>query len=430
MPRSLRPWGLVLLMLGCRSNSQPEPTPPPSLSASTEPLVAAPAVDPAHLAERRRLAEVALHAPRPSLGAVSTPALTAALHDPERAWAMLVAPETPYPERRALAAQWKDTFSLEFLPRLVRALAELRAESAAHGWGLEPHPSAALPPFGPHDPVDGSRVASVLGSPWTVRQSPAGARDYPLTWEEEAAAPWPWQVQETLEQLFVALAPRTDAAENAWLKACERLPWASDADAALLVEASLGARHRKTTRVMALWHAIAISPSRPRAAELVARSVGEATRTWDAPESQAIGEVIVVDLLAGSNHPAREHAAYGLRALALRERGGRDERLKPPSTAILGALALSQDPAAGDPWKRLYVYGFSALEAMVAPPFVPDRTIAPTGPDAAARAEELGRWFVANRQKLEAESASRKRVLDPTRRALEQEAFNASRRAR
>ena len=122
--------------------------------------------------------------------------------------------------------------------------------------------------------------------------------------------------------------------------------------------------------------------------------------------------------------------AYGLRSLARRSRGGKDERLEPPSTAILGALALSQAPEAGDPWKRLYVYGFSALEAMPSPPFVPDRTIAPSGPEAAARRNELASWFVENRARLEDESKRRKKTLDPARGALEQEAFNASRRGR
>lgn len=438
MPRPLRLTGLAPLLLlaaGCRSTgatgtagADASSSAPQVALTATAPL-APPPVDPAHLAERRKLALAVASAPRPALAPVSTPALTAALADPERAWALLTAPTTPYLERRALAYQWRPTFSLTFLPRLTRALTQLRPEAAAHGWGLDAHPDE-LAAVAPPAEVDGSRVTSVFGVPWTVRQSPAGHRDYPLTWEEEAAAPWPWQVHHTLEELFRSLFPRTLAAERAWLEACETLPWASDDDAAILVETSLGAPHLKTPRVMALWHAVSVSAGHPRAAELVARSVGEAARAWDAPESQAIAEVIVVDLMASSNHAAREHAAYGLRALARRSRAGREERLAPPSTAILAALTLSQDPAAGDPWKRLYVYGFSALEAMAAPPFVPDRTIAPAGPAATARADELARWYSANLARLQAESATRKKTLDPTRTALEQAAFSASLRAR
>ena len=439
MLRPLRLLGLVPLLLptvGCRPTGAVDADaapPPPPVAPATATLAPAP-VDPAHLAERRKLAESAARAPRPALGA-ATPPRTAALSDPERAWALLTAPSTPYLERRALAQQWSATFPLALLPRLTQALTRLRSESAAHGWGLDPHPDALSGPLAalavpPPAEVDGSRVTSVFGVPWTVRQRPAGLRDYPLTWEEEVAAPWPWQVHHTLEVLFQSLFPRTPASERAWLAACEALPWASDEDALILVEASLGAPRLKTPRVMAVWHAVSVSEGHPRAAELVARSVGEVARVWDAPESQAIAEVIAVDLMASSNHAAREHAAFGLPALARRSRGGRDERLPPPSTAILAALARSQEPASGDPWKRLYVYGFSALEAMPSPPFVPDRTIAPTGPVAAARADELARWFSANRPRLEAESAERKKILDPMRASLEQAAFSASLRAR
>ncbi|HQY65113.1 MAG TPA: hypothetical protein PK141_27155, partial [Polyangiaceae bacterium] len=381
--------------------------------------------------------------PRPALDGVTTPAITAALREPERAWSLLTAPTTPYLERRALAYQWKSTFQLDYLPRLTRALTQLRPEAAAHGWGLDPHPDPLADPLaaalargrgGPTD-ADGSRVTSVFGVPWTARRLPDGRRDYPLTWEEEAAAPWPWQVHRTLEELFTSLFPRSTgssqlAAERAWLEACATLPWASDDDASILVEASLGARRVKTQLVMGLWHAISVSAAHPRAAVLVSRSVADAAYAWDAPESQVVAEVITVDVMASSNWAAREHAAYGLRRLARRSRGGVDEKLPPPSTAILAALVLSQDPAAGDSWKRLYVYGFSALEAMAAPPFVPDRTIAPSGPAAAARADELARWFVTNRASLEAESTARKKTLDPARRALQQLVFNASRRGR
>jgi len=244
--------------------------------------------------------------------------------------------------------------------------------------------------------------------------------DYPLTWEEESAAPWPWQVQRTLEQLFGLLVPHSADEAAAWLDACLALPWATDEEASQLVEASRASTHFKTARVMARWRAIALSPALPGAATQVAQDVGEATRLWDTPESRGIGLVITVDILKQSPHvEARRQAAYGLRALKTRFRAGKEEPLPPPIAAIWTALDMALDPRNGDEWTRLYVYGFSALEAMSDPPFAPDRRMDPHGPEPRAALERLSRWFRANRARLSAEAAGEARALGETRTMLD-----------
>ncbi len=408
----------VALALAC-SRPSPERASPSASSAANGPAVLASALARplAPLEQRRKVAELAASAPRPDLGAVKTPALAAALAEPEALWSLLTAPTTSYLERRAAAAQGRGVFPLAYLPRLTAALAQLRAEAAQHEWGLAPHPQSARPAPSSAPPERGSRVASVLGRPWTV---PEHLTDYPLTWEEEAAAPWPWQAQQALEQLFAALFPRTAAEARPWLEACVALPWSTDAEARMLVEASRGATHVKSTRVMARWRAIALTEKLPEASLAVAQAVGEATRLWDAPESQAIGEVLTVDMLTRSPHArAREHAAFGIKSLGRRWREGKERTLPPPSTAILTALRMANDPLLADAWTRLTAYGFGALEAMPSPPFVPDRRIDPSGPEVAARAAELASWTAANLPRLEAEATERNKVLDPARGALE-----------
>jgi hypothetical protein len=54
---------------------------------------------------------------------------------------------------------------------------------------------------------------------------------------------------------------------------------------------------------------------------------------------------------------------------------------------------LSQDPTNGDPWTRLYVYGFSACEAMDHPPIQADRRMDPHSPKVEQQLSTLGNWL-------------------------------------
>ncbi len=396
----------------------------PSRPAGTEragPAASASAPSPSTIAlsprDRRKLALEGSRAPGPDLATVAMPTLTAALVDPDRLWRLLIAPETPYLERRAAGVQGRAVFPLARLALLTAALAELRREESKHAWGLEPHPMSARPSFSRGAVVPGAaRTATVLGQPWT---EPERRAEYPLTWEEENAAPWPWQVQQTLQQLFGALLPHAPAEAHAWLDACLALPWGTDEEASMFVEASRSSTHFKTPRVMARWRAIALSPKLPGAAALVAGEVGQATRLWDAPSSQAIGHAVTVDILTRSPHSAaRDQAAYGLRHLTTRVSGGKEVPLSPPVTGILTALRLALDPRRGEVWNRLYTYGFSALEAMTAPPFAPDRRMDPNGPLPAARLADLERWLRTHRARLEIEAAREAPALQAARAAL------------
>jgi hypothetical protein len=369
--------------------------------------------------ERMKLAEAARSMPRPDLRAVTTPALTAALEDDDHLWAFVVAPATPYLVRRAAGVQGARVFSLARLGRLMAAIGELRAEERQSEWGLGMDPRASYPIHSKTARRAPGATVTVLGIPWTVPD----LRDAPLTWEEEAAAPWPWQVQQTLTDLFRGVLPdetfsRSPGRVDAWFLACLSLPTSTDADALLFVEATQPPQ-QKSPAILARWRSIALAPGLPEAAEAVARNVGEATRRWDAPMSAAIGHVILLDILQSSPHaPARERAAYGVKDLSRRWHDGREEVLPPPATAILWLLEAAMDPKNGDASSRLYVYGLRALEAMPAPPFPPDRPIDAHGPEPAARLAELADWFRGNKPRLAAEAAREAPALAEARALL------------
>jgi len=371
--------------------------------------------------DRRQLADVAAHLPRTDLAAVTTPALAAALQDPERLWAFLLAPETPYLERRAAGVQGRKSFPIARLDRLMSALGQLRTEERRSHWGLEAHPLAGVP-FLPSPPAATGEV-TVLGHPW---RAPERLADYPLTWEEEAAAPWPWQVEVTLERLLDDLVPTGNVAGHtsaaygeAWLAACLTLPWSTDEEALLFVEASRDSTHLKTPAILARWRSIALDARFPEAAARVAGELGEATRLWDAPESQSIGQVLTLDILERSPHVAARHnAAYGLHFLSQRVHEGKDVPMPPPASAILASLRAALDPRNGDVWTRLYVYGFGALGAMATPPFRANPTMDPNGPEPRARMNELAAWFRTNEPRLAAEAAREKPQLDEARALL------------
>jgi len=364
----------------------------------------------------------AARAEPPDLSKVRSAALSAALEDPEMLWDFITAPGTPYTERRAAALQGRKLFRAKSLPRLMAAIGELRKEERIHRWGLKRNPLSSALIWPGTDrvvkavPAD-QRTRRVLKGTWTV---PDEAIPYPLFWDAQAEAPWPWQVQQTLSDLFVWARPGWPQDAKAWLSAAMEMPCTTDEEASLFVEATQASTHHKSMPVMARWHGIALDPKLPQAAAWVARSVGEACRLWDDPLSQGVGQVIVVDLLErGPHQAARERAAYGIRNLAVRFRDGKDVRLPRPATAILKASEMALDPESGHDWKRLYVYAFSVCEAMAKPPVKVDRRMGPKSPDVRRTLVRFARWYRSRKGDLERAAAAEAESLDKIRQEFE-----------
>lgn len=322
--------------------------------------------------------------PRPDLAAVPLQCKNS-----DDLWKLLTDPATPYLQRRAAAVQGAKSFPLERLPQLAAALSELRQERERSNFGLKHHPLDSRPlRFGP---PAGPAPPSLLGKPWTC---PARETDYPLGWAEEARAPWPWQAEQALSSLQGQLFPHDPKAAELWLRACLGLPCNTDREAQMFVAFCQGSSHWKSPEIYERLHRIAMNPALPTAAGDAARVLTDSVRLWDDPRAQPLAISASLDILRHSPHQeARHTVAYGLRNLTLRWRPDGEVDLPRPTVCIQECLKMSQDPRQGDEWTRLYVYGFSALEAMARPPFAPDRRMDPRSPEVGRQLRRLGEWF-------------------------------------
>ncbi len=360
---------------------------------------------------------------QPDFSKVKSPGLSKALKSPKGLWKFLTSPETPYTERRAAALQGRKVFPVEWLPKLMAALGELRREAGVHYWGLKAHPLdnrillSRERRFLKSFPAD-RRQRLVLGHKWTV---PAKAADYPLTWDEQAKAPWPWGIRQTLEDLLVWTRPHWRDKEKAkrWLAAAMQMPCSTDDEAVLFVEATDCASHFKTLEVLARWHRIALDPKFPRAATRVGWEIGEAVRLWDDPRSQTAGQVIVTDILKHSTRKEAKHrATYGLRQFREVWRNGRELRRPEPATAILTASRMALEPKNGDQWTRLYVYVFSVCEALDVSPVKLDRHMDPKSPEVAKALAKFEAWLKANEKRLKRAAEKERPELDKVRKVF------------
>lgn len=307
-------------------------------------------------------------------------------------WDVICAPETPYAKRLASVEPAAKTFPLTDLPRLVKAVSELRQEQVLHNWGMDFSPNQARPLAAP---LQTATPRVILGHRWVP---PARRVPYPLTSSAEAMAPWPWQVQQCLVKLYGLLAPHDAPAARRWLNACMLLPCTTDAECLAFLEACSYSSHWKSVPVLARYWRIGQAKRMPLASSRVGQAIASDCRLWDDPLSQPLAHCITVDLLDGSILDARHQAAYGLRDLCLRWHEGKEIRLPEPTTAILRALELSRGAEAS--WTRLYVYVFSVCQALEKPPFPADRRLPPTSPKVAELLRDADKWYQSNRPRL------------------------------
>jgi hypothetical protein len=371
--------------------------------------------------QRRRLALAATEPTAEALRAVRSDRITCALQSPDSLFQFVTRPEPFYLERRAAALQGNGIIPMDWVPRLWRAVGELRREEAVQHWGLKPHPLSSIPANWAAPAPDAGGVQTVLGHSWTP---PAQPVDYPLTPAERERAPWPWQVEIALRDLYGGLVPSTFAPldrpkAEAYLAAVLTMPCNTDDEAQLFVEATQYSSHFKTLAVMGALRNIGLNADYPRAAVLATTSFADATRLWNDTLSWAIGSAGVLDLLRDSPHPsARDNAAYSIRSLRESFRGSGAVRMPLPAAVLLEASRRALDPATGDAWHRLYVYAFSVVEALDDPPFRAERRLDPASPLVTQRLAEFQAWFAAERTSLQALAASQAGEIEDAERAL------------
>jgi hypothetical protein len=346
---------------------------------------------------RRRLALSSTVPSVDQLRQVHSGRIDRALRSPDSVLALVTRPEAFYLERRAAAVQARGLIPMDWAPRLWRLIGELRGFDQS--WAMKPHPLSAAPfPWAPRD----TATRLVLGTPWTPPRAPP---DYPLTPDERERAPWPWQVEQALWDLLATILPSTfqplerDRAD-AYLAQVMTMPCGTSQEAQLFAEAAGASSHYKTPAVMGALRNIAVRGALAPADVRVSGSFADATRLWDDPRAWGIGAAGLLDILRRATGPARESGVYWIRSL--REGFGPTVVRRPlPAAVVLAASGLALDPASGDEWKRLYVYGFSVVEALDQRPFEPERGLDPGSPRVAELLAAFGRWFAAHRAGLD-----------------------------
>jgi hypothetical protein len=377
----------------------------------------------APLLDRSGSARAAMREPSPEeLRMVSTPALEAALHDPEALLAFITRPDTPYRERLAATLRGAPIVPPEYAPRVVTMIGELRDELVVHWWGMKQHPHDStfrmlVDPI----PVDITRDGMVLGRKW---QLPDRRVEYPTTFDEECGAPWPWQVQQCLPKLLIWMTPRASTSSplktatsdtDRWLNACMAMPVESDRDARLFVEATLGGSwfHVKSVPVMSRWLQIALDPAKPQSATMVGQEVAGASVNWGDPRAKEIGEILIAEIIARSPHrEARHRAAYGLSLLRYNGHYSppRKEGME-PTLAVHAACERATDRQDTE-WNRLYVFAVAACKNLDDPPIQLDHfALKPDSPESKGFLARFDQWYGEHRQELSDRASKRRAEL-------------------
>lgn len=356
---------------------------------------------------------------RPDLQKFHSSALADALSSTDGLWDLLIAPETPYAERLAAAVQGASVLPFECLPRLMAARRELERERRAHLFGLRPHPLLDSTGGLWAEPVPEQRT--ILGHAWVL---PRELADYPVTWDEECGAPWPWQVKQALDALYNRLADRASGWEGpSWHAASLLMPWDTDGEATSFVDASSAGIHTLTLPVLARWRAIALRADLPEAAQRAASKLSEVHRRWQNPRAKDFAALLALDILQASPvERARHDVAYSVAGM------GRTilelPKESPAATPIAQSLILELgrrglDPGVGDDWTRLYVYVFSFCECLENPPIVVDRRLDPESSEVQHLLSAFESWFREHEAALEAGSAQEGLTWNALREELE-----------
>ena len=349
----------------------------------------------------------------PDLSKLESARLDAALSSPQQLWTFLTAPDTPYGERLEAARRGASIFPIDWLPRLL----EVRRATTGN-WGLLPHPHDNRPHFyWMHDQTN-QTSRTVLGHVWT---QPSDWQDYPLTWEEEQASPWPWQVHQAVEKLYIGLwstVGQEPATAQHWIDTALGMPCETEEETYGFLDAT-DRIDITTSRVLARWYAIALDSTARNAAAHAATDWANRVRRWADPQALAVGQVLILDVLTSctDNNTRARAACEAPRLRDAWSRAGGVSRRPMPASTVLALARHATDPAKGESnWDRLYVYGRSAYRCLDNPPKEPDWwSVKPGSEEARRLLADFAKWFEQHRAELEAAAAREAPELERAR---------------
>jgi hypothetical protein len=354
--------------------------------------------------------------PLDQLAAMRSPRITRALQSAESLFAFVTSPEQSYLERRAVAAQSAGLVPVEWLPRLVSAMTELRRaqRQPPRNWGLLPSPASSQGSVPWTRDSATSRPRRVLGAVWTPPDRPIA---YPLTAEERERAPWPWQVQDALVVVYWRLVRFTlDSGQmDTYRAALMTMPCRTNEEAQSFVMAA--ARAAPSPETLAALINIVLA-EHPNASIQALLQFGSAVRSWRDERAWGIGAAGVLKVLTTvRDESLRRSAAATLRQL--REQFPNIAGRRPlPAAVVIELNRLALDSAVGTPWDRLHAYVFAVMEALDDPPFTPDRRMPRDSPEVAARLADFEHWLNAHRRELRNLASEQQPLVDAGARSL------------
>jgi hypothetical protein len=263
---------------------------------------------PAH-AQNQNLGGIQLAQQNPSyvprtetkLGNANMQIVRASLKSRWSLWTLITSPDTGYFERLAAASRGGKVIPASWIPKVLAAQNELKKEEGLHQFGVQrfgvrrlgdpkyPVINAAPPYFGlPRDRVGARIKRNILGHPFVV---PEKWIDFPLTEEELKQSPWPFQVNQALEDLWAAIIRDGDPKQNDAV--ILTFPCKDVETARLLVSLTtqVAASQEKTTldkayvppEVFGTWLNVLKNPKTEAAHEYVAGMLDQASANWDCP---------------------------------------------------------------------------------------------------------------------------------------------------
>jgi len=157
---------------------------------------------------------------------------------------------------------------------------------------------------------------------------------------------------------------------------------------------------------MGRWYRIGLDPKKPTAAAMVAADAGAAGRLWQDPQSQAIADTILIDIInMTSDQDLRFKAMYaymGLHQVDPLERSHGKKVINSP-TAIKLITEKLLDPQGGDEWSRVYYFAL-VISALVDDPPITYEQIKEDVHDDEGRQNDLqkiGKWYRIHKADLE-----------------------------
>lgn len=334
-----------------------------------------------------------------------------ALASPDRTWQFIIAPDSRYAERRAVAVDAGKVLDWSYLKRIDAAGLELTLHSGAYA--PESPKQSSEGPLGP--PEDPGRNVTIVGHVWTI---PAKRVPYPATFEQRSEAPWPWQagyaVRDAWRSVFVHEKMET------FLPFVASLPCESETDAAFFRKVTSQMadvrRERMPVEIIGAWRNLILRTDRRHGNALLPYMNTWALR-FDDRDAWLYAHVMILDRVdAGDVYGA----AFYLDHLRKRinEVPGRDLAGPIPYTAVLAIGRHTISDQSTDRYGPIMA-GLSIARALGESYLPADNRLTPS---VAADQPELMRrfaaWFAPREKAIAAAAATETEALEAARKTL------------